>query len=40
MERQLVGFYLVQGVRDGDRRLPMEAINKVNTLVSGGRFTF
>ena len=39
MERQLVGFYLVQGMKDGDRRLPMEAINKVNTLTSGGRFT-
>jgi len=34
-----VGFYLVQGMKDGDRRLPMEAINKVNTLTSGGRFT-
>merc|ERR1719319_1884209 len=39
MERQLVGFYLLQGMKDGDRRLPMEAINKVNTLTSGGRFT-
>ena len=39
LQRQLVGFSLLQGLEEGDRRLPMEVYFKLATLLSSGTFT-
>jgi hypothetical protein len=39
LKRQLVGFWLLQGMKDGDRRLPMEVYTKLAVLLCGGSFT-
>ena len=38
-KRQLAGFYLSQGMKDGDRRLPMEVYSKLAVLLFSGSFT-
>jgi len=39
LKRQLIGFWLLQGLKDGDRRLPMEAYNRLPVLLYAGSFT-
>jgi len=39
LKRQLAGFYLLQGMKDGDRRLPMEVYTKLAVLLYSGSFT-
>jgi len=39
LQRQLVGFYLVQGLEDGHRRLPMEAVARLANLLFARAFT-
>lgn len=39
LQRQLVGFYLLQELKDGDRRLPVEVFSRLCTLGSYGAFT-
>jgi len=39
LKRQAIGFYLLHGLRDGDRRLPMEAYNRLAVLLFAGTFT-
>ena len=39
LKRQLAGFWLLQGMKDGDRRLPMEVYNKLAVLLYRGDFT-
>merc|ERR1719192_1920624 len=39
LKRQLAGFWLLQGMKDGDRRLPMEAYDKLAVLLYSGDFT-
>ena len=39
LQRQLVGFYLVGGLEDGARRLPVEAYTRLGKLASPGPFT-
>ena len=39
MKRQLVGFWLLQELPDGDRRLPTEVYARLATLLFSGNFT-
>ena len=39
LKRQLAGFWLLQGMKDGDRRLPMEVYDKLAVLLYSGDFT-
>jgi hypothetical protein len=39
LQRQLVGFYLLQRLPDGDHRLPVEVFNRLAVLRSAGNFT-
>merc|ERR1719239_1173411 len=39
LKRQLVGFYLMQGTKDSDRRLPMQVYTKLAVLLYSGSFT-
>ena len=39
LKRQLAGFYLLQGMKDGDRRLPMEVYTKLAVVLYSGSFT-
>jgi len=39
LKRQLVGFWLLNGMKDGERRLPMKVYTKLSTLLYSGRFT-
>ena len=39
LKRQLVGFYLLKDMKDGDRRLPMEVLTKLAVLLYSGSFT-
>ena len=39
LKRQALGFYLLQSLKDGDRRLPMQAYNRLAVLLYGGTFT-
>ena len=39
LKRQLAGFWLLQGMKDGDRRLPMEVYNKLAVVLYRGDFT-
>ena len=39
LKRQLAGFYLMQGMKDGEQRLPMEVYTKLAVLLYSGRFT-
>merc|ERR1719239_997918 len=39
LKRQLAGFYLMQGMKDGDRRLPMEVYTKLAVVLYSGSFT-
>ena len=39
LKRQLAGFWLLQGMKDGDRRLPMQVYSKLSTLLFSGSFT-
>ena len=34
LKRQLVGFHLIQGLPDGQKRLPVEAYNRLATLLT------
>ena len=34
LKRQLVGFHLIQGLPDGEKRLPVEAYNRLATLLT------
>merc|ERR550519_636112 len=38
-KRQLAGFWLLQGTKDGDRRLPMEVYTKLAVVLYSGSFT-
>merc|ERR1719458_807890 len=38
-KRQLAGFWLLQGMKDGDRRLPMEVYTKLAVVLYSGSFT-
>ena len=39
LQRQLVGFYLLQGLKDGDHRLPVEVYCRLATVLFSGPFT-
>ena len=39
LQRQLIGFYLLQYLKDGDKRLPVEVFSRLGTLQSKGSFT-
>merc|ERR1719319_1659478 len=39
LQRQLVGFSLLQGLEDQDRRLPMEVYTKLAVYLFSGTFT-
>merc|ERR1719209_2745903 len=39
LKRQLAGFWLLIGMKDGDRRLPMEVYTRLSTLLYTGSFT-
>merc|ERR1719458_90596 len=39
LKRQLAGFWLLQGMKDGDRRLPMEVYTKLAVVLYSGSFT-
>ena len=39
LKRQLAGFWLLSGMKDGDRRLPMEVYTKLAVLLYSGSFT-
>merc|ERR550532_3260830 len=39
LKRQLAGFWLLQGMKDGDRRLPMQVYTKLAVVLCGGSFT-
>ena len=39
LKRQLAGFWLLQGMKDGNRRLPMEVYDKLAVLLYSGDFT-
>ena len=39
LKRQALGFFLLQSLKDGDRRLPMEAYNRLAVLLFAGTFT-
>merc|ERR1719350_498726 len=39
LKRQLAGFWLLQGMKGGDRRLPMEVYNKLAVVLYSGDFT-
>jgi len=39
LKRQLVGFWLLQGTKDGERRLPMQVYTKLAALLFSGSFT-
>jgi len=39
LKRQLVGFWFLQFVKNGNMRLPMKAYDKLNVLLVGGKFT-
>jgi len=39
LKRQLAGFWLLQGMKDGDRRLPMEVYTKLAVVLYRGSFT-
>merc|ERR1719264_2202663 len=39
LKRQLAGFWLLQGMKDGDRRLPMQVYSKLAVVLYSGSFT-
>ena len=39
LKRQLIGFWLLNGMKDGNRRLPMMVFTKLATLLYRGSFT-
>ena len=39
LKRQLAGFWLLSGMKDGDRRLPMEVYTKLAVVLYSGSFT-
>ena len=39
LQRQLVGFYLLQALKDGDQRLPVEVYCRLATILFSGPFT-
>merc|ERR1719391_1239585 len=39
LKRQLVGFWLLQFVENGNMRLPMKVHDRLNVILSGGKFT-
>lgn len=39
LQRQLVGFYLLQGLEDGDRRLPVEVVAQLGVKLQARPFT-
>merc|ERR1712032_305928 len=39
LKRQLVGFWFLQFVKNGNRRLPMKAYDRLNVLLCSGKFT-
>merc|ERR1719319_1335519 len=39
LQRQLVGFYLLQGLEDGHKRLPVEVVIRLNKVLLSGTFT-
>merc|ERR1719362_2819553 len=39
LKRQLAGFWLLQGMKDGDRRLPMQVYRKLAVVLYSGSFT-
>ena len=39
MQRQLVGFFLLQDMSDGERRLPIEVYGRLAVLLQSGTFT-
>merc|ERR550532_871438 len=39
LKRQLAGFWLLQGMKDGDRRLPMEVYTKLAVVLYSSSFT-
>jgi len=39
LKRQLIGFYLLQGTKDGERRLPLQVYTKLAVMLYSGSFT-
>ena len=39
LQRQLVGFYLLQGLEDGHKRLPVEVVIRLSKVLHSGTFT-
>merc|ERR1719430_1742702 len=39
LQRQLVGFYLVQGLENGHRRLPLEVVARLASILHRKSFT-
>ena len=39
LKRQLIGFYLLNGLEDSHLRLPVEAFNRLASILYSGRFT-
>ena len=39
LQRQLVGFYLLQGLEDGHKRLPVEVVIRLSKVLLSGTFT-
>ena len=39
LKRQLVGFYLLNGLKDSHLRLPVEAINRLASILYSRKFT-
>ena len=39
LKRQLVGFYLLNGLKDSHLRLPIEAINRLASILYSRKFT-
>ena len=39
LKRQLIGFFLLNGLKDSHLRLPVEAINRLASSLFSGKFT-
>ena len=39
LKRQLIGFYLLNGLKDSHLRLPVEALNRLASILYSGKFT-
>ena len=39
LKRQLIGFYLLGSLKDSHLRLPVEAINRLSSILYSGKFS-